>query len=450
MTTSRLESTKLDVAAQRVARVRVPIRLAAIVLVIVGCIGAPDASAGSQSPQHSERVTRLRDSWMPYRTSVMPGDEIGLGSVSAGLSLLGEPTNGLDGNLSAPGGVIVSWPSSGVLVTTDGARRWRTSLSERGGFWDLDVLDAERAWAVGVTSLYRTVTGGLSWQEVGEPSQALVRVAFANPSTGFGLTVKGVLVESHDSGASWEASRWSGRVEALCAPAPRVLIIADIGGGIWRSGDGGIRWRQAAPDLAKVDGFSPWYSDLSCQGANGVEVSRTFCEATLSTCGSKVISRVRQSTNLASGWRVRMAQAAASRLRTTPSSALDVPLVRAVAVGSDGLCLVGVPYLPPASAEIKCSTHMNEPFTSSALPGLPFRPSQSTVVVQGIEFLNPRVGWLLVDEYTTSRTGSPSGSEAKTEIWATHDGGRRWLATYRSPSYPGRWCSNQRTSTCWR
>jgi photosystem II stability/assembly factor-like uncharacterized protein len=377
----------------------------------------------------------------------MPGSGVQLASARRGFSLLGEPTNGFDGNLSAPDGLILAWPSPSVLVTGDGARRWTRSLSVRGGFWGLDVLDPSHAWAVGVAGLYGTVDGGKHWERAGELPKALVRVAFGGPRRGFGLTLTGRLVKSDDSGSSWRGSVWHGRGEALCAPKPGVVVVADRSGGLWRSGNGDRSWRRVAAGIAHVEQLSDWYPDMSCQGSNAVQLAQAFCEA---ACGGEVDSRVRQTTDGGLDWQAILSQSAgAGGVHSDPASGPRVLIDRAAAVGSRGVCLVGSAYSGPATVAISCRTHAGEAYRTATVPRLPFPPSTHTgVAFQGLDFLNAKTGWLLLDEYTTA--GTPTTSQAKTEIWSTHDGGRTWRATYVSPPYRGRWCSKLHTSTCWR
>jgi hypothetical protein len=265
-----------------------------------------------------------------------------------------------------------------------------------------------------------------------------------------GLTLTGQLEQSRDSGGSWRAIRWPGHGVALCAAGPGVVIVVDQHGGIWRSGNTGRSWRQVGVGFAPVDGYSGWYTDLSCQGSNAVALSQAFCQ---SACGATtVLSRVRQTTNGARVWRQIVTQSAAnpdgSGAHTEPASALEVPLARAVASGAGGVCLLGYPFVPPASAEITCTTHAARPYRKATLPRLPLPARTSSVAVQGTAFLNAKIGWLLLDEYTAA--ASPRQSTARTEIWATHDGGRAWSATYTSPSYHGSWCSKLHTTACWR
>lgn len=375
----------------------------------------------------------------------MPGSGVQLASARVGFSVLGEPTNGLDGNLATPGGLILSWPGPSVLVTRDGARSWTRSLSAPGGFWGLDVLDRGRAWGVGVTGLYRTVDGGRRWQRAREPSKPLVRVAFTDATRGFGLTVTGRLVRSDNSGNSWRASAWRGRGVALCAPEPGVVVVADQRGGIWRTGNGGKSWRQVAAGLPQVGMLSGWHSDVSCQGSNMIELARAFCTA---ACGGEVDAVLRQTTDGALRWRTILTQrAGAGGVHTDPASGPSVPIDRAAAVADNGVCLVAATGIRPAVA-ISCRPHPGQPYRTATVPRLPFPDRHTTVAVQGLAFHGAHAGWLLLDQATAAST--PSRSRAKTEIWTTSDGGPSWHRIYASHTYRGHWCSKRHTSTCWR
>ena len=422
----------------------------AVAIVLAGCA----ESGGGVAVRHALRhrgvpraVPASRDPWAAYQTSVMPGSGVQLTSTRGGLSLLDEPTNGFDENLSAPGGLALAWPSPTVLATGDGARRWTSSLSVRGGFWGLDVLDSKAAWAVGVTGLYRTVDGGKRWQRAGEPPAALVRVAFEDPTRGFGLTVAGRLVTSNDSGGSWQASVWHGRGEALCASAPGVIVVADQSGALWRSGNGGRSWRQVTAGLPRIEQLSAWYSDLSCQGPNAIELAQAFCEA---ACGGQVDTRVRQTTDAGRNWRTILTQtAAAGGVRTHPASGPRDLIDRAAAVGPRGVCLVGSTHRGPTTIAMSCTTQAGDAYRTTNVPRPPLPSTRDVnLALQGLEFINASTGWLLLDQYT--RAGIPTTSRARSEIATTHDGGRSWHATYVSHTYRGRWCSTLNTSTCWR
>jgi hypothetical protein len=135
-----------------------------------------------------------------------------------------------------------------------------------------------------------------------------------------------------------------------------VVIVADSHGAIWRSDDSGKRWRRVAPPSARPYAFTPWYSDLSCQGGNAIELSQAFCQASTPTCGTDVLSWIRQTTDRARTWRTVVKQKGGGPtdggVHTHPRSALQLPLDRAAVAGTRGVCLLGDSFLPPASAEI--------------------------------------------------------------------------------------------------
>jgi hypothetical protein len=385
----------------------------------------------------SEATMPPQNRWAAYATSVNPGDGLQFASTRVGLAVSWEPTNGLDQNLAAgPDGLVLAWPTPAVLVTRDGGSHWQQTLSAPGGFWGVDALSPQTAWAVGVGGLSRTQDGGRRWIRAGEPTRPLVRVAFVTPSDGFGLTVAGRLVETHDSGSSWQASGWAGRAQALCAGERGVAVIADQGGGIWRSGHGFNNWRQVAPDLPSTPDFSSWWVNLSCQGTAGVELAQAFCEYLVRACGTEVISYIRVSSHRELDWPTRFRQSAAEPaaggVHTQPDAALDVPLDRASSVGSSRVCLLGYPLRPPATVQISC-TRTHQRFASSRVPRLPLSPRTSSLAVQGLDFLNYRDGWLLLDEYTAART--PRQSAAQTEVWSTANGGGSWHIAYASRRY---------------
>jgi hypothetical protein len=200
-------------------------RSTALIVLVGACAGvvallSATSAAGSGSPTSQ---TSSRPVWSAYATSVDPGSRVGLASARTGLALSWQPTPGLDDNLASPAGLDLAWPSPSILVTHDGARSWSRSLTIPGGFWGLDTLNAADAWAIGVARLYRTIDAGRTWQRLHEAREPLVRVAFRTPTRGFGLTVSGRLVETNDSGRSWQAGRLQTRGVALCGPDRRDL-----------------------------------------------------------------------------------------------------------------------------------------------------------------------------------------------------------------------------------
>lgn len=392
----------------------------------------PPATASRTGP-------RTADPWLAYVPSVLPGNGVQPASDRLGFALSWTPSPGIDRNLAAADGIDLQWPSEAVLVSRDGGVSWQRSLSANSGFWGLDVLSARTAWAVGVTSLHRTVDGGQSWISAGEPHRPLVRVAFTNAEDGYGLTVHGRLVTTRDAGASWQPGSWPGRGSAICALNANAVLVAGENGAVWRTGGSGAVWQRVAPGYAHVDGYTGWFSDLSCQGTHVVESSQMLCA---SACGAvPSISRVRLGTEAGRKWQPILRQVAGSAptpTHTKPAAALGLPLARA-AVAGDGFCLLGSSLPFPARLEISCRTSGG--FRRAAIPGLPLPPGKSSLTVQGFGFANVRAGWLVLDQYI--------GRETKTLVWTTDDGGRTWHGRYVSRSYRGRWCTKQHSGLCY-
>jgi hypothetical protein len=367
--------------------------------------------------------------WNVYETQVMPGSEVQLASARIGFALSGQPMSGLDEGLASPRGLVIAWPSPSVIATYDGAHHWTRSLAIPGGFWGLDVLDANHVWAVGVPALYRSVDGGTSWQRAREPKAPLVRVAFSNAQAGFGLTVKGRLVQTDNAGDSWVASRWHGHGVAMCVPNPGTLLVAARNGEIWRSVNGGRRWVQVASGLTLAQPPVGWATQLSCQGSNAVELSQAFRE--YAAGGSS--TRVRQTTNDGRTWRTIAGQVISAAPTVSRPASVPNALSEAVAVGTRAACLVGgYQDGQRPDIEIGCTAPSVTGHSKGTIPPPPFPGKANGVVVQGVDFLNAQTGWLTLDS-TMGQVGK--GARAKTEILSTHDGGLTWQPVYLSSSY---------------
>ena len=113
-----------------------------------------------------------------------------------------------------------------------------------------------------------------------------------------------------------------------------------------------------------------------------------------------------------------------------PATALQLPIMGAAVMGARGVCLLGYPFIAPASAAISCATTGGS-YKSATIPRLPLPAAKSSVVVQEVDFLNAKLGRMLLDEYTSAN--EPTGSHTETEVWSTQDGGRnfRWPPTGR-------------------
>jgi hypothetical protein len=431
--------------------------LACVVTVagVVGCSSGhrsaarPPASrhtAGRSNVVHRAAVSAAEPG-PEYETEVLPNGGVEIVSAQVGFALSGEPSPGFDGGVGSPGGLDITWPSPSVLVTHDGARHWTRSLAAPTGFWGIDALNTNDVWAVGVTALYRSVDGGRTWQSAHEASKSLVRVAFTSPSAGFGLTVKGRLVQTVNAGESWTASSWHGQGFALCPMYGGAMLVADETGGIWRSAGGDSGWSQVAPGFAYIQQYYGWPTQLSCQGSNAVEMSSAFCEA---SCGGGFAVNVRQTTDDGFAWQTTETEDGGPNPTVSqPVSGLG-ELGDAVAVGVSGVCMVSGYGIEEETIGIVCPSPTGTGYWKAALPYQPFGREREQATVQGIDFLNASTGWLVLDGVR----GQNSTVSARTEIWATSNGGLTWRLAYLTPIYraincPGAYLPDD-DPQCWR
>jgi hypothetical protein len=402
---------------------------------------SPGGAIAAKSPvppvvpsQISTTVDRLRS----LAIDVNPGSGVQFVSPEVGFALSGEPDAEIDDNLSAgPDASSVAWPSPAVLASRDSGRSFTPSLSARDGFWGLDFADPEHGWAVGVTALYRTVDGGSRWLLAGEPSQPLVRVAFADARTGFGLTANGRVVTTTDGGNQWRQTEWRGRGAAICSPAPEEAIVAaqgewrrsgaDSGGGaLWVTEDAGGHWTRVAPGFSHIVQLGAWWPDLSCQGRNAVESAQAFCEA---ACAGAIAPKIRDTVNGGVRWtQIRRTAGWPNGMTGTPPGD-NSGVGSTVVLGGDGICLLGAGV---ASVAIRCLP--SSVSRNAEVPRLPFHGLVETAILGG-DFVNARTGRVLIAQSTAANT--PRQARQRTVMWATDNRGRTWRASYIGPVHPG-------------
>jgi hypothetical protein len=68
-------------------------------------------------------------------------------------------------------------------------------------------------------------------------------------------------------------------------------------------------------------------------------------------------------------------------------------------------------------------------------------------VVQGFDFLTGSTGWIEVDKLNSAQMPT---TEAKSEVWATDDGGLTWHIAYSTSGYNGACRSNPEGHFCWQ
>jgi hypothetical protein len=386
------------------------------------------AAAGRAAPaprSHKRAPAFATNPELAYETGVNPGSALAFASGSEAFMLASQPVPWLDQRLSAgPSGKQFSWPSSAVLGSTDGGRTWRRSLSLRSGLWGLDFVDAEHGWAVGVTGLYRTNDGGAQWMRAGEGGaggeNAIVRVLFTSPRTGFALTTRGRLLRSLDGGETWSRTVWHGRGGALCAPSPGALVVADQSGAIWQSVSGGNSWLRVAPAVGPATRDDGWWVDLSCGQGGGVELVQLLGPPYFN---DGIGSIVRETTDSGDRWHVVMRPTWGPRNQRAPI------LARAIVADGETTCLLFSPGDAPNGA-IRCTHNGGRTFEASLIPRIPAARDQPNVHGTdfiGTSFVGPSTAKALIEDIDVGTSRAPA---ARQIIWTTRDGGRSWRQTF--------------------
>jgi hypothetical protein len=373
-------------------------------------------SAGRAARSAAKAAAGRSDPWRAYETSVDPGSAVGVVDPTTILALSGQPVNALDKMLAAPGGLTITWPGARVLVSRDGGRSWRVSLSASAGFWGIDFLDSPFGVAVGVNALYRTWDSGRHWQRIAEPRQPLVRVALLGGFDMAGLTTRGRLVTTRNGGLSWQAASWPRTGRAVCSVGDGVLV-ADQRGGVWRSNGPAHPFTQVVAGRAPPIKDGDWWVDLSCAGHDDVESLQAFPGA----AGADVETIVRQSTDGGISWRriVQISNGAANESAPLPAEA--------AAAGSRTACVFSYP--PSTTLDIRCTSDRGRSFRWARTPPMP--PSQYPQLhLQGVNFLGPARGWL---EVVDTLAGGRRPARYQTQVWTTRDGGASWRVAYASP-----------------
>ena len=153
-----------------------------------------------------------------------------------------------------------------ILVSTDDGVRWKQArVPTRALLTAVHMHDERTGWAVGHDAvILRTDDGGATWRMVHrapEEERPLLDVWFRDERVGFAVGAYGYFLATRDGGESW-ASRAVAEddfhLNALAPAGARRLFIAAEAGVVYRSDDGGARWRALSSPYA-----GSWFGALA-------------------------------------------------------------------------------------------------------------------------------------------------------------------------------------------
>lgn len=392
---------------------------------------ASEASTGAISSAEMQAlapVPPIPSPWQPYATKVWAGPTIQFLGRRTGFIVEGQgPKPRVDGRLAA-GFPPESWPGTSIAVTQDGGRRWMTTLQVPTGIWSIDIPGPAAAWAVGISSLYRTSDQGRSWRTVGEPKGThLVEVRFDTKGRGLGIDSAGYAHLSIDAGDTWTTSM-SGPYLDACLTQKGSWLAADAKGRIW----------SVAPSTRGL-AFSPTASVTNLLGEAQISLS----------CGSRIWETIRQPAGDGSahpagflvfvssgdqGYKVALSSGTLGA-DTRGEGLASLGTGFTLAAGDTGAAVVAARSILPGRIVVQTRTPGGRVTSTSVLrgpPDLDSLPAFMTSAIQGLAVLPSGFGWLKVDaEIPSGGIQAPDPDHYLSLTYLTSDGGRSWYLLRR-------------------
>ena len=278
----------VEVAAPERRRSRQPLAglAAAVVVVLVaaglsfGLAGKPSGvpSASSSGAATESESTAVSPAGPPTDSLHSPSPSFAPSPLPSGATL-GDRVSQMH-RLDATNGwtlsettVTAGGSAPRLLLTNDAGTTWRdaTPPGEADYQPTIEFIDADHGWLLGLSSLWGTADGGLSWHKTALPAGRIgmsAAMSFVSPSTGFLLLSANsanspepwVVYRTDDGGASLQragAAKLPGQ-PPMSGPEPRMAFSDPLNGLIagWqavrRTRDGGAHWSTVSLPVSGV------------------------------------------------------------------------------------------------------------------------------------------------------------------------------------------------------
>jgi photosystem II stability/assembly factor-like uncharacterized protein len=190
--------------------------------------------------------------------------------------------------------------STTLWHTTDGGAHWTSSAVATGAVRQLTVVDSAHGWLTAIPgggaageypiTVWRTSDDGATWAKVGSylivGSDATAGISFVSATTGFATSDAGLLVVTHNAGATWTP---------VSLPMPSTGVVnLTISTPVFTSATAGVvavtsSSAPSAPSTLKVyrttDGGTSWQLGPVLSGAGGTSVPTTRIPSSVLSTG---------------------------------------------------------------------------------------------------------------------------------------------------------------------
>jgi photosystem II stability/assembly factor-like uncharacterized protein len=317
-----------------------------------------------------------------------------------------------------------------ILATSDGGRTWRNqyrSPEPQASVQDIDFVDTQHGfavvsvWATDLTEgtrfddyVVRTVDGGRSWSMVTPESVGIQCLDFLTPFDGYAITTNQTLVATSDGGAQWA------RLSSVAAPGTACFGASGMGWAVSgslveRTVDGGAHW---TPVHVPGERFFTNMTTIECFGQSA------WLTAILGAGMNQQAALVMRTLDGGAHWRVVDNQGIGGPGPGTPAAP---DILRShpgpfELTSADDACLSSSESV---FDDVELTVTMDGGGSFVQRPVLVNRNQNSGVTPDGLSFVSPEQGWLLMDSPSRSASGLVSQHQT---LFHTSNAGTAWTA----------------------